>query len=262
MTLLVGILNITPDSFTDGGRYATPETALARAQALLAEGAAILDIGAESTRPGAAPLAPEEEWQRLHPVLEIIRAHLPQAQISLDTRHAETIRNAAEYHPAWINDVSGFSNPAMLEAAAESTAQLVVMHSLGIPADKKITLLPNCNPVEELLRWAEARFALLEKCGITRARLIFDPGIGFGKTPEQSLVLIRRISAFRRLGVPILVGHSEKSFLARFTDTPAGGRGVETQVVSAFLMQQGVEYLRVHDVAGNRRAFAIAEALA
>lgn len=260
-TRLVGILNITPDSFSDGGKNAAPEAALTHARKLLAEGASIIDIGAESTRPGATPLTPAAEWQRLEPVLQLLRRHLPDAVLSLDTRHPETVRNALPYTIAWVNDVSGFTDPAMVDAILSTDTTLVVMHNLGIPADKEITLPANCDPVAEVAAWLEQKLQSLIRQGISQDRIIMDPGIGFGKTPEQSLALVKRIGELKTLGVSLLVGHSEKSFLSLLTDEPAGKRGVATQRVTTYLAQEGIRFLRVHDVAGNADALISPETI-
>lgn len=261
-TQLVGILNITPDSFSDGGKYSTPEAAFAQAKKLLAEGSTMLDIGAESTRPGATPLTPAQEWQRLEPVLDHLRNHLPHAQFSLDTRHAETVRRGLPYKLAWVNDVSGFTDLAMVEAVKNSSAKLVVMHNLGVPADKNVTLPKESDVVAEVILWLHGKIAELEKQGIARERIIADPGLGFGKTAEQSLGLVKRIGELKKLGVKLLVGHSEKSFLTLLSQKPLGNRQVETQKVSAYLAREGVDYLRVHDAAGNLRAIALQEIIA
>lgn len=246
MTDIVGIINVTPDSFSDGGEYRDAAAALRAIDAQIKEGAAVIDIGAESTRPGAIPVTPEEEWTRLAPVLE----KLPQGvRYSMDTRHAETAKRALECGMHWINDVSGFADPAMVNAVRDTDCKLVVMHSLSVPANKNDVLPEGADPVECVLAWAQSRLASLEAGGIARWRLIFDPGIGFGKTAAQSLALLRGVTCFKMLGVPLLIGHSRKSFLAE----SALSRDEATLELSRELVRQGVDYLRVHDVAAHVR---------
>jgi dihydropteroate synthase len=252
-TQLVGIINITPDSFSDGGETFSSETALVAIKRLMEEGADIVDIGAESTRPGATPVSHEEEWERLEPVL----AQLPKGvAVSIDTRHAATARNALAYHVEWINDVSGFSAPEMIDAVKNSDCMLVVMHSLSVPADKNIVLPQDADVIHELLVFARARVGELQKAGIAKERIIFDPGIGFGKTPEQSWEIIRRIDQLKILGMPLLVGHSRKSFL--------GGemhmRDQKTLEVSRDLAMRGVDFLRVHNIVMHRRLLDVKDA--
>lgn len=260
-TQLVGILNVTPDSFSDGGLHNTPEKALLQAQNMVQKGATVLDIGAESTRPGAISLTWQEEWARLEPILKILKNAKLNTLLSIDTRHPETAQNALEIGADWINDVSGFGEKAMINVIKNSNAQLVVMHSISIPADPNITLPDNADPVEEIYSWAEYRMKMLGAAGITRERIIFDPGIGFGKTAEQSLALLAGVDRLKNLGVPLLIGHSRKSFLKLFTDKNADGRDAETCVVTAWLAQHGVDYLRVHNVSANHQAIRIMETL-
>lgn len=247
MIKLVGILNVTPDSFSDGGEYWRPNDALAAIERLVADGADVIDIGAESTRPGATPITHEEEWRRLAPVL----THLIQytgVEYSIDTCHPETARKALEHGVHWINDVSGLTHD-MASAVRQSSCKLVVMHSLSVPADITIVMDASLDAISEVFSFAQMRLQELENYGIARDRLIFDPGIGFGKTPAQSWALVHGIEHFLTLGVPLMVGHSRKSFL--------GGdlveRDAKTLEVSQTLVENGVKYLRVHDVASHRR---------
>jgi dihydropteroate synthase len=262
MTDFVGIVNITPDSFSDGGALATTQAALARMEMLVAQGARVIDVGAESTRPGAAPVSAEEEWARLGEVLPVLIARAEAfrreqiaVSLSLDTRHATTAVKAVELGIDWLNDVTGFLHPEMLAIARGSLVRCVVMHSLTIPADPRQTL--EGDAVEEVRRWAVSRLLSLEQAGIALSRIILDPGLGFGKTPSQCWALTQKIEVFQKLGVPLLVGHSRKRFLR--PDADASERELETQFVSAYLASLGVEYLRVHDVQGNARAVAVWE---
>lgn len=261
-TKLVAVVNVTPDSFSDGGAALRPEDALRRVAAAIEEGASVVDVGAESTRPGAMPLSPEEEWARLSPLLAeaIALAHRRGAAVSVDTRHPRTARQAAALGADWINDVSGFASADMVKAVRASRCSLVVMHALTVPADPAVTMPEKCDPVAEVMAFACTRLAALAEQGIGRERVIFDPGIGFGKTAEQSLTLLRRVEEFRPLGVRLLIGHSRKSFLKRFTDAPPEGRDDATLAVSQVLAGKGVDYLRVHAVAGHARMLRVLQA--
>ncbi len=253
-TQCVGILNITPDSFSDGNLYLKPEEAVHHAQQMVNDGARVIDIGAESTRPGATPLRPDEEWRRLKPVLEALQKYGLSAQISVDTRHAGTAAKALELGAAWINDVSGLSTPAMLDAVKHSTCKLVLMHNLGVPASKDFLLPDDVDVIATLIAWFNEKIKYCEDAGIARSRLILDPGIGFGKTAEQSLQLIKRVSELKALGLPLLYGHSRKSFLAMLTQKPASERDAETALITGYLAANKVDYVRVHHVALNREA--------
>ncbi len=264
---LVGIINITPDSFSDGGKNFTPQAAIKSINQLIQDGADIIDIGAESTRPDATLVTQEEEWKRLEPVLKHIHDfHIP---VSVDTRYAKTAKESLKLGARWINDVSGFNSPEMVAAVRDSDCKLVVMHSLTVPASKNITLPLSSDPVDNIINWAKQRFYELKKAGITEDRIIFDPGIGFGKNAQQSMEIINNIHKFKILGVPILIGHSRKSFidsivmphLLRHPDSnqpPQQVRGDNTDKdyatieISRLLSQSGVDYLRVHNVKRHR----------
>lgn len=254
---LVGILNITPDSFSDGGSYLKKDAALQQALKLVEDGAEIIDIGAESSSPKAMPLTWQEEWQRLEPALSAVQAakekFLLTPIISIDTRHAETAKRALDYGVDWINDVSGFDSVEMRAAVLHSEAKLVVMHHLSIPERRDHLLPRSADPVPLIIEWGQKRIDELVTAGIKKDRIIFDPGIGFGKMAEQSLAILKRIKEFEVLGVDIFVGHSRKTFLSLLTGTPAIDRDVETAVCSLFLSQHGVRYLRVHNVAINSK---------
>ena len=256
MTALVAIINITPDSFSDGRKNATTEDYLALMEQAIAEGASILDIGAESTRPGATLLTQEEEWKRLEPILQHITS---KAIISIDTRHPQTFRNALTYGARWFNDVSGLQNIKSIELAKESKCDVVLMHSLTVPADPKITFSEDTNVVQAVLDWAEKRITELQ---LPKEKIIFDPGIGFGKTAVQSWQLIENIAQFKRLGVRLMVGHSRKSFLnlapSPLTPPSRGGendwRDKATAEITHKLAQVGIDYVRIHNVKANHQA--------
>lgn len=244
-TKIIGIVNVTPDSFSDGGAHFAADAAVQTVRQLIADGAEIVDIGAESTRPGATALSAEEEWRRLAPVLSGLSV-----LFSVDTRHAATARKVLDVGAQWINDVSGFGDPAMIEVVADADCRLVVMHSLSIPADKAIVLPESADVMQELLSFAQTRIERLQAAGIARERIIFDPGLGFGKTAQQSMLIVREVAALKTLGVPLLIGHSRKSFLGADS---VEARDEATLAVSRYLVEQRVEYLRVHNVALHRR---------
>lgn len=264
-TKLVGILNLTPDSFSDGGKY-EGASAIERLEQLIAEGADVVDIGAESTRPNATPLDSEEEWARLQPFFAALTpAHLRHT-LSLDTRHAINAKRALDKGFQWINDVSGFSDAEMRDAVAGYDCTLVAMHSLTVPADKNITLPEDCDVIAVLKEWM-----LDVGCQMSGSKIIFDAGIGFGKTAAQSWYIINRVQELKALGFPLLIGHSRKSFLQTAPVTPAlrGGLGTNTPAefvtldprvrgdditleISKKLITAGVEYIRVHDVAAHK----------
>jgi dihydropteroate synthase len=234
---------------------------LALGLSLAAAGATIDERGAESTRPGGAAISPEVEWERLEPVLApLVGAAPPGVAISVDTRHPATAERAIEAGARWINDVTGFASPGMRRAVRAASVELVAMHSLSVPVARGALLPPEADAVEVVLEWARRRLAELERDGIDPARVIIDPGVGFGKSGEQNVALIRDAAAFLDLGVRVLVGHSRKSFLGRWFEPtePAAAlpaeRDLETAVLSAALAAQQVDYLRVHDVRGSARA--------
>ena len=257
---LMGILNVTPNSFSDGGRFMEPETAVGHARQLAEDGAGIIDVGAESTRPDGAAVDPAAEWARVEPVLEGLRALQEELQppgrrdpfmISIDSRNPSTVRSALGIGVDILNDVTGFSRPEMLEIAEGTDVPLVFMHSLSIPVVKGESIPRDRDSVAFLIAWAEERLAEFDRRGIARHRLMFDPGIGFGKTVRQNWQILEHMERFHDLNIPLLVGHSRKSFLEAVTDKPSAERDAETLAVSHGLITKGVEILRVHDVKGH-----------
>lgn len=249
--LWMGILNLTPDSFSDGGKYTSTETVLQKAQEWTRAGVSILDLGAESTRPGAQPVSPQDEWDRLkEPLSEIVRKNADlifKPWISVDTRHPEVAEKAIAAGADWLNDVSGFTNPRMMELAQSFQGPCVFMHSLTVPADKQVTLPKDADPVQLLKEWCSERLNEFHKHGISQDRLIFDPGIGFGKTELQSLEILKRQREFHSLPVPVLVGHSRKSFMRLWTGEKPANRDGDSVGASLRLIESGVEILRVHE---------------
>lgn len=254
---LVGIVNITPDSFSDGGKYLHAEKAIQRIQELADQGAAIIDIGAQSTRPGAIQISPEEEWDRLQPVLDLVTQnlsqHLAKPLISLDCYNGQVIRRAIQSYPIdWINDVSGGKDEKLLQVIAKANCKIVISHSLTVPASRKSVLPFDRSPISYLKYWAEEKMKQLDTFGISKERVIFDPGIGFGKSSFQSLSLLREIDVLKKTGCEILVGHSRKSFLKIASE--AVDRDLETIGVSHFLLEKRVDYLRVHNIEAHQRS--------
>lgn len=243
---LFGILNITPDSFSDGGIYNNTEAAIAHARQMMVDGAVAIDIGAESTRPGAAAISPQEEIKRLDSVLR----RLDDIPLSIDTRNVETAEHVLKYNSVkYINDVSGLENNAMVELAARSGIMVIVMHSLTVPADKNITLATP--PLETLTRWFFQKFSQLVKAGVKPEKIIFDPGIGFGKTAEQSKEIIDNAQILAKcchsLGAKILFGHSRKSFMG----SGLAEKDRETTRITQLLAAKNIDFARVHDVKYN-----------
>jgi len=260
MTEIVAILNLTPDSFSDGGKYNAPEMAETRITELQSQGAKIIDIGAESTRPGAALLSQEEEWGRLKKILPLLKK-FPDITFSLDTYHPETARKSLEYGVGWINDVSGKNDPAMLEIVKNSVVKYVIMHNLGLPSDPKKTIPLNQDSIMEIIKWAEKKLSDISRFGIDLRKIIFDPGLGFGKTTEQNWEIIRHAGDFQKLSVPLMFGHSRKSFLSRGKKESPEKRQAATDSVSTRLAEKKIDYLRVHDFLATKRAIEIVEHL-
>ena len=256
--LWMGIVNVTPDSFSDGGKLESWPAIDAHVDALVAAGASFIDVGAESTRPGATPLNAEQEWERLEGVLgPLIDKHASarlRPRFSLDTYHASTARRALALGIDVINDVGGLTSPEMLELAATSDRDWIAMHNLGLPADRTSTLPFDRDPVVEVGRWLEQRLDEWQRAGLDLGRILFDPGIGFGKNPLQSLRLLRGIERFERYGLRILVGHSRKSFMHGLAGDGAA-RDLFTIGASLELCARSVEILRVHDVAAHAAAY-------
>jgi dihydropteroate synthase len=258
--LVMGVLNVTPDSFSDGGQYLEPKAAVAQARRLIDKGADIIDVGGESTRPGAEPVSIDEELRRVLPVIGALRGiGVP---VSIDTRHAAVMRAALEVGAAIINDVSALAgDPESLAVAAASDAPIILMHAQGDPRTMQDS--PRYEDVVgEVYAYLEQRIAVCRDAGIDKARLIVDPGIGFGKTLDHNLVLLRNLHVFHGLGCPVLLGVSRKSFLGRLSGgVPAHGRLPGSLAAALAAIQQGVHILRVHDVAETREALAVWQAI-
>ena len=255
---LMGVVNVTPDSFSDGGRWLGPGAAIAHALRLEAEGADLLDIGGESTRPGAEPIGAEEELRRVLPVIEALaqRARVP---LSIDTRNPDVMRRAAQAGARLINDVSALTHdPDSLAAAAETGLPVVLMHAHGRPATMQRA--PRyADVVLDVYDALEARIVACARAGIPSQRLIVDPGIGFGKTLAHNLALLGSLSMFHGLGCPVMLGASRKSFIGKLTGAGADERLPGSLAAALMGAAQGVQILRVHDVAATRQALAVWE---
>ena len=253
--LVMGILNVTPDSFSDGGRFVDPESALAHARQMIAEGADIIDIGAESTRPyiGAQPVSLDDELARLRPIFEpVIGLGTP---ISIDTIKAKTAAYALDAGAAILNDVWGLQrDPDMARVAAEHDVPVIVMHNRETPD-------PSLDIMAEMKAFFSRSLDIAAQAGIDRARLMLDPGVGFGKTPEQSIAAIARLAELRDFGLPILMGLSRKRFIDFISPSkPAGriGGSIAGNVMAALA---GADIVRVHDVAETVQALRVAQAI-
>jgi dihydropteroate synthase len=250
--LVMGVVNVTPDSFSDGGECADPAVAVARARKFFAEGAAVVDVGGESTRPGSAYVSEEEELARVMPVVEAVAGEMP---VSVDTRKAGVARRAAEAGAAMVNDVSaGRDEPAIAEVCGEFDLPYVVMHMLGTPGDMQQD--PRYDDVV-----GEVRDFLAERAAWAKARgvrqVVVDAGIGFGKTVEHNLALINNIPALADLGYPVMVGHSRKSFIGTLTGAEVEDRLGGSVAAALVAARRGAHILRVHDVAATAQALAV-----
>jgi dihydropteroate synthase len=252
--LIMGVINVTPDSFSDGGLYLSTTAAVAHARQLIAEGADLLDVGGESTRPGAAAVPLEEERRRVLPVLEALAdAGVP---LSVDTQKPELMREAVAAGAAMVNDVNGFQAPGALAAVAGSNCAICIMHKQGDP--QTMQQAPQyADVVAEVRDYLWQRIAAAEQAGIARDRIVVDPGFGFGKTLDHNLELLRRLDAIAALQVPVLAGLSRKSMIGKLTGKDAGDRMAGSIAAALLAAQQGAAILRVHDVAATRDALAV-----
>jgi dihydropteroate synthase len=267
--VVMGILNVTPDSFADGARYLAPDAALAHAELMVEEGAAIIDVGGESTRPGAQPVTTEEELRRVLPVLERVAARLPSTLVlSLDTSNPELMRRAHASGVHLINDTRALRVPGALEAVAASPLGVCLMHLRGEPPDMQRD--PRYRDVvAEVRDYLNARLQACDGVGIARERLCIDPGFGFGKLPEHNVALLRGLPALSALGRPLLVGLSRKSFVAaalsRASDgptVPASARLAGSIALAVIAVLRGARIVRAHDVGATLQALRVTEAVA
>ena len=250
----MGIVNVTPDSFSDGGRFGSVEAAVQRARQLIDEGADILDIGGESTRPGAAPVAAAEELDRVLPVLERI-ADSP-VPLSIDTYKPEVMVAALAAGASMVNDVKALREPGALDAVVSSDAAVVLLHMRGTP--QTMQLEPNYGDVVgEVCAFLHDRIAVCEAAGIDRERIVVDPGFGFGKTKAHNIELLRHLEKVTVLGLPVLAGLSRKSVLGTITARNVGERVPSSVAAALVAVYRGAAIVRVHDVGATRDALAV-----
>ncbi len=253
---ILGILNATPDSFSDGGHYYAKGAALQHAEKMFQEGADVVDVGGESTRPGALPVSLQEEMDRVLPIVEAIRSTLP-VKISVDTRKFEVAREAVRAGATIINDISGGADVRLLELMKQSEATLILMHMRGTPTNMQDDPQYPKGVVSEVRSFLAERVRAFREAGVSKDRLWVDPGIGFGKTVEQNLELMRGLKDFLPIGGRVAIGTSRKSFLARVLGDPQlefEKREAGTLATSLWAYQQGTTAFRVHDVGAFRRA--------
>lgn len=258
---VLGIVNVTPDSFSDGGQHFSTDAAIEHGLRLIADGADWLDVGGESTRPGAKAVGAEEECERVVPVIEGLRRRAPGTPLSIDTSKAAVAEAALRAGASLVNDVTAFSDPGMGAVVAKAKAAACLMHMQGTP--RTMQLEPRyLDVVEEVAASLDAAVNRAVAAGVPRARLLIDPGIGFGKTVEHNWLLLRHLEAFRALGCPVMVGTSRKSFLGKVTGREPGRRVAASVATAAITSAAGTaQVLRVHDVAETRDAVLVAHAL-
>ena len=256
--LIMGVINVTPDSFSDGNRYLRIDAALAHARRLIDEGADLLDIGGESTRPGAAPVALDEERRRVLPVIAALADS--GAAVSIDTQKPELMREAVAAGAAMVNDVNGFQAPGALAAVAGSGCAVCIMHRQGDP--RTMQQAPQYGDVvAEVRGYLDGRVAAAEVAGIARSRIVVDPGFGFGKTLAHNLELLRRLDEVAAAGVAVLAGLSRKSMIGAVTGRDTGERIFGSVAAALIAVQRGAVIVRVHDVAATRDALAVWKAV-
>lgn len=254
---LVGVLNLTEDSFSDGGKYLNTDRLLQQAQSLITDGAEILDIGAESTRPQATEVSAAEELARLNSGLAALTQSGLKAKISIDSRRAEVLEPLLNtYRIDFLNDVSGFSAPPMRKLLAQAKLHAFVMHSLSVPPTAQNILASELKPQTYLRQWWSERQEQLLASGIDEARLIFDPGIGFGKSKQQNIEILNHLEELSDIQSDIMIGHSRKSFMAAWSVRTAADRDSDTALITQNLNQAFVQYLRVHEITSQKAALA------
>jgi len=258
--VVMGVLNVTPDSFFDGGRYSSVDVAVDHALAMVAEGAAIIDIGGESTRPGAVPVSVEEECQRVVPVIDALMHAGVDAVLSIDTSKAEVMRQAIAAGASMINDVCALQLPDAIKAAAESDVAVCLMHKQGEP--QKMQDDPRYESIaEEIARFLQLRVEACVQAGICRDRIVLDPGFGFGKTVDQNYTLLRQLNVFRAQGLPVLVGLSRKSMIGAVLDVDVDHRLHGSLAAMAIAVMAGANIVRTHDVSATAEAIAVCSAV-
>ena len=243
---IVGILNVTPDSFSDGGKFLAVKNAIRHAKKMVADGADIIDIGGESTRPKSKPITAEEEMVRVRPVIERLVQEVS-VPLSIDTRNAEVAEECLRLGVHMINDVTGLANREMRKIAAEYKVPVVIMHMLGTPETMQENPVYD-DVVKDIDTFFEERIAQACAAGVERANIILDPGIGFGKTTRHNLQILSRLQEFSHFGLPLMVGPSRKGFIENITGLPIGERLPGTLMAVALAIVNGASFIRVHDV--------------
>jgi len=258
--LVMGILNVTPDSFSDGGRFFDASSSAAQIDSMLEAGADIIDVGGESTRPFAEPVSIAEELDRVLPVIRLIRKR-SEISISIDTTKAEVARRALAEGADIINDISALRfDREMISLVRETEVPVIIMHMQGTPSDMQVD--PHYDDVVvEIKDFFGERLAWAGENGVSGKRFIIDPGIGFGKTMGHNLTILKHAAEFNELGCPVLIGHSRKSFIGKLLGLEVDDRDVATAAISALCAQKGVSILRVHDVEKTVQAVRLAEAI-
>ncbi|KOF55093.1 MULTISPECIES: dihydropteroate synthase [unclassified Achromobacter] len=256
--LVMGIVNVTPDSFSDGGRHNDPDAAVAHARRLIDEGAHILDLGGESTRPGAEPVSAQDELARLLPVVEALRdCGVP---LSIDTFKPEVMRATLDAGADMINDIYGFRQPGAIEAVAQSRCGLCVMHMKGEPRTMQAEPPEYSDVIGEIGLFLGSRAQKLRAAWVDPRRIVLDPGFGFGKTADQNFQLLRRLSSLRSAGYPLLIGLSRKTMIGQATGRPVGDRLPGSIAAALACVARGASIVRVHDVAATVDALKVWQA--
>jgi len=258
--VLMGVLNVTPDSFSDGGEFFDLDRAVTQAESLLDEGAQMVDVGGESTRPGSDPVSSEEELRRVMPVVRGILVARPAAVVSIDTYRASSAEVALDAGARIVNDVTALGDPRMAHLVAERDCLVVLMHMLGEP--KSMQQNPRYEDVVREVRDFLARRAeRAARAGVDEGNIVLDPGIGFGKTLEHNLALLNRLDVLVELGFPVLVGSSRKSFLGKLSGRGPKDRLFGTVATNVLAYERGATFFRVHDVLANKEALTVAAAI-
>lgn len=262
MVKIVGILNVTPDSFSDGRKFYKINDALKHAEKLISEGADIIDVGGESSRPGSIVVSEDEEIRRVVPVIKEIKKKFPKIPVSVDTYKPKVALNAIDSGAEIVNDIYGlrWQDGKMASVVAKEKVSIVIMHMKGTPQDMQEN--PEYNDViSEIYKFFKERLKFAKSKGIKKEKIILDPGIGFGKTLRHNLLIMKNLSKFGKLGIPIMVGPSRKSFIGTLLETDVSQRLEGTIAASIFSVINGAKYLRVHDVLSVKRALIVFEAI-
>lgn len=258
-TQLMGILNATPDSFYDQSRFFDLEAAVKRGLQISNEGADLIDIGGESTRPGASPVSLEEECRRVIPLIKQLKS-LVSIPLSIDTLKPKVASQALQAGADWINDVSGFRDPEMREIAASSGAMLCVMHMQGTPETMQINPDYHTSIIDHIKHWFSDTLEKLVKAGVKEEKIVLDPGIGFGKTVAHNLEIIHNLPELKRLGFPVLIGVSRKSFMSKILNKPTNELLAATLAMNSIAVLSRIDFIRVHDIQAHRDVIDLIEA--